>query len=158
MKINPKIRFATHKDIQQIIQLCELHAHFEKSAYSKTGKSENLALALFSNKPKLYCLVVESDTEIIAYSTYMEQYATWDAAAYIYMDCIYVKEFARGRNIGEKLVEKIKEEGRKLGCNHIQWQTPDFNVRAIKFYNRIGAVSKSKERFSLNINTLANIQ
>ena len=75
----------------------------------------------------------------------------WDAGEYIYMDCLFIKESARSLGIGEKLVRKIQKEGEALGCNLIQWQTPDFNVRAIKFYNRIGATSKSKERFFLNI-------
>jgi hypothetical protein len=42
-------------------------------------------------------------------------------------------------------------EGGKLKCNHIQWQTPDFNKRAIKFYERIGGISKSKERYFLKV-------
>lgn len=48
-------------------------------------------------------------------------------------------------------MDKIKEEAQKLGCAMIQWQTPEFNKRAIKFYKRIGAVGKSKERFFLNV-------
>ena len=60
-------------------------------------------------------------------------------------------EAARGFGIGEKLVNRMKLETQKLGCDLIQWQTPDFNERAIKFYKRIGATSKSKERFYLNV-------
>jgi GNAT superfamily N-acetyltransferase len=146
-----KIRFAKPTDINQIIDLCELHAIYEKSEYKKADKAEQLANDLFSDIPKLYCLVVEDENELIGYATYMKQYATWDAGEYIYMDCLFIKESARSLGIGEKLVRKIQKEGEALGCNLIQWQTPDFNVRAIKFYNRIGATSKSKERFFLNI-------
>ena len=67
------------------------------------------------------------------------------------MDCLFMTEKARGLGLGEELVSRIKLEGSKLGCNHIQWQTPDFNTRAMKFYYRIGAKSKSKERFYLDI-------
>ena len=84
---------------------------------------------------------------LLCYATYMRQYATWDACEYIYMDCLFIKEFARGYGLGEKLVNKIKQEGKKLRCDLIQWQTPDFNIRAMKFYRRIGSVSNSKERF-----------
>ena len=59
-------------------------------------------------------------------------------------------EKARGFGTGEKLIDEIKAEARKLECDHIQWQTPDFNIRAIKFYDRIGATSKSKERYFLD--------
>ncbi len=81
----------------------------------------------------------------------MKQFSTWDAEHYIYMDCLFLNENWRGFSLGEKLVDIIKEEARKLGCSLIQWQTPDFNIRAIKFYNRIGATYKTKERFFLKL-------
>ncbi len=151
MIIKRHIRFAEPKDIPGIVELCALHAAFEKSGYAREEKAARLERDLFSNAPKLYCLVVESDKQLIGYATYMKQYATWDAMEYIYMDCLYLKPFARGLGIGEKLVQKIQKEGKKLRCNLIQWQTPDFNVRAMKFYKKIGATSKSKERFFLKI-------
>lgn len=81
----------------------------------------------------------------------MKQFSTWDAAFYVYMDCLYLLDEWRGFGMGESLIEKIKEESKKLDCSLIQWQTPNFNTRAIKFYNRIGAYSKTKERFFLNV-------
>ena len=43
-----KIRFAKPTDINQIIDLCELHAIYEKSEYKKADKAEQLANDLFS--------------------------------------------------------------------------------------------------------------
>lgn len=149
MKIT--IRFIKNEDVNQLIGLCEAHAIYEKSNYSKNGKVAQLKKDLFSLNPKLYCLIVEKNNKLIGYATFMKQYATWDAQEYIYMDCLFMKEEARGLGLGEQLVDKIKEEGQKLGCELIQWQTLDFNVRAIKFYKRIGATCKSKERFFLTI-------
>ncbi len=149
MKI--QIRFAESKDMQQIIELCEAHALYEKSDYSTKNKAVQLSKDLFSESSKLYCLVVESDKELIGYATYMKQYATWDACEYMYMDCLFIKDMARGFGIGEKLVKRIQKEGKKLNCILVQWQTPSFNTRAMKFYKRIGATSKSKERFFLSI-------
>lgn len=150
MKENIKIRFAQPTDINQIIKLCKAHAVYEQCDYHEGNKSSLLSKALFSEVPKLYCLVVEKDEKLVGYATYMKQYATWNAEDYIYMDCLYLEETIRGNGIGEVLINNIKTEAKKLGCNLIQWQTPNFNVRAIKFYKRIGAESKSKERFFLN--------
>jgi len=151
MDSNTKIRFASTEDVNRIIDLCEEHANFEKAEYNKEGKSKILAKDLFDENPKLYCLVVENGHKIIGYATYMKQYSTWEASDYIYMDCLYIIESARSRGFGEDLINRIKKEGQNLGCRLIQWQTPDFNTRAIKFYERIGAFSKSKERFYLKI-------
>ncbi|MFB0937818.1 MAG: GNAT family N-acetyltransferase [Urechidicola sp.] len=148
---NSTIRFAEKKDISKIIDLCEAHAHFEESDYNRDGKGQLLERDIFDASPKIFCLVVENENELIGYATYAKQYSTWDANQYIYMDCLYMTDQARGYGIGEKLVRKIQEEGKKTDCDLVQWQTPDFNVRAIKFYYRIGATSKSKERFFLKI-------
>jgi len=151
MNDKPIIRFAEKKDIDRLVELCADHAAYEQSEYDSKGKGQQLANDLFSPSPKLYCLVVEWNEQLIGYATYMKQYATWDAAEYIYMDWLYLSEAARGHGTGEALVERIKAEGSKLGCSLVQWPTPDLNVRAIKFYNRIGASSQRTERLFLDI-------
>ena len=147
---NINIRFAKIVDMDQIVQLCKGHAAYEKSAYSEEGKKELLTKSIFQENPPLYCLVAAQDNYLLGYLTYMKQFSTWDANYYVYMDCLFMLEAARGFGIGEKLVNRMKEESRKQNCQLIQWQTPDFNERAIKFYKRIGATSKSKERFYLD--------
>lgn len=149
MKI--EIRKAIESDLDEIILLCKDHADYEQSAYDSKGKKEQLRQHLFSDRPALFCIMAELDGAIVGYATYMKQFSTWDGEFYIYMDCLYLRESARSQGIGEQLVNFIKTDGAQLGCQLIQWQTPDFNIRAIKFYKRIGAVGKSKERFFLNI-------
>lgn len=148
---NIKIRLAKKEDLHQIVTLCEAHAIYEKSAYDKNGKAEELEKHLFGEQAALHCLVVEKEGQLIGYATYMKQFSTWDANFYVYMDCLFLDDRSRGFGIGEKLVIRIKEESKKMGCSLIQWQTPDFNTRAIKFYHRIGAHSKVKERFFLEV-------
>lgn len=146
----PEIRFVENNDIESLVHLCELHAIFEKSEYNPLGKGQELSRHLFSENPALYCLVVEMEKEIIGYATYMKQFSTWDACFYVYMDCLFLTEKARGFGIGERIINKIKQEAEKLDCYLIQWQTPKFNTRAMKFYDRIGGISKTKERYFLN--------
>lgn len=147
----PEIRFVKKSDLEDLVRLCELHAIYEESDYDKTNKKEELSKHLFSERPTLHCLIIEHMNDIIGYATYMKQFSTWDSDFYIYMDCIFLTENSRGLGLGEEVVNRIKQEGKKLQCNHIQWQTPDFNKRAMKFYNRIGAVSKTKERYFLKV-------
>lgn len=65
----------------------------------------------------------------------------------------FLKENFRGHGIGEAMVNKMVDYAKVVNANHIEWQTPVFNTRAIKFYNRIGATSKEKIRFTLNYKT-----
>lgn len=44
-------------------------------------------------------------------------------------------------------------EALRLNCKTIQWQTPAFNKRAMKFYERLGAYGKDKVRYFLDVKT-----
>lgn len=145
------IRYAKEIDLPQIIKLCKAHAEFEQANYEKTNKIALLSKFLFAENPSLKCLVVEQEKLLIGYATFMKQFSTWDANFYIYLDCIYLRENTRGKGLGKKIIEMIKEYGKSESCKIVQWQTPDFNQKAIAFYNKIGGISKSKERFFLNI-------
>ncbi|MEM1125765.1 MAG: GNAT family N-acetyltransferase [Bacteroidota bacterium] len=146
----PTIRHAAPTDVPALIDLCEAHAHYERAPYARAGKAEGLARALFADAPKLYALVAENESgRLIAFATYMVQYATWDAQEYLYLDCLFVVEAARSQGLGERLMRRVQAEGERLGCTLVQWQTPDFNTRAIQFYHRIGATCKAKQRFFL---------
>ena len=147
----PKIRFAERSDLEALVQLCKLHAIYEQRDYNSTNKKNKLQEHLFSKKTSLYCLVVEYLGKIIGYATYMKQFSTWDADFYLYMDCLFITAASRGSGIGEKLILEIKSEAKKLNCTTIQWQTPKFNTRAIKFYDRIGGTSTTKERYLLKL-------
>ena len=142
------IRFILENELTELVDLCAKHAEYERSDYEQNSKKINdLKKAIFSKEPKIYCLVAEIDDKIIGYATYMLQYSTWDASDYVYLDCLFLEETARGKNIGQKIMKRVKEEALNLGIHLIQWQTPNFNSGAIAFYKRLGAVSKKKERF-----------
>ncbi|MEQ9414996.1 MAG: GNAT family N-acetyltransferase [Cyclobacteriaceae bacterium] len=146
------IRFIRREDMETLIALCKEHAAFEQSDYNPINKKERLETDLFTKNPKLYCLIAEEGGETLGFATYMLQYSTWEACEYVYLDCIYLVEIARRKGIGQRLMQRVQREAKKLNCNLIQWQTPDFNYSAIAFYKKIGATSKSKERFFLKIN------
>jgi GNAT superfamily N-acetyltransferase len=63
---------------------------------------------------------------------------------------LYLESEFRGQGIGEVVFEKLKEIAKQNDCINIQWQTPVFNERAIKFYNRIGGTGKDKVRFFID--------
>lgn len=150
MAISYIIRMVKKEDLPQLIELMAAHAAYEKwEDFTKEGKQEALAPLMFGTIPHIQCLVVEEKGRLTGYSAFSKQYSMWEAMSYYYMDCLYLDGASRGKGIGAALVLKIKEIANEDGCNLLQWQTPAFNVRAIKFYKRMGAVSVKKERFYL---------
>lgn len=81
----------------------------------------------------------------------MIQFSPWDAHHFMYIDCHYLFHSLRLFGIGQELFDGIKKEAEKININEIKWKTSNFNIRAIKFYNRTGVQSKSKERYFLGV-------
>ncbi len=67
------------------------------------------------------------------------------------MDCLFVVEEYRGNGVGAALLATIVQFAREQGYDQVQWQTPEWNERARKFYRREGAAEKHKVRFTLNL-------
>lgn len=141
------IRFVKRTDIDELIILCQAHATYEKVAFDIKNKATPLAKYLFDEKAGIHCLVVEKNNALVGYSTYVMQFSTWDVEYYTYIDCLYLKEEIRGHGIGKKVMNHIRQHALQEGCSTVQWQTPNFNTNAIRFYKNLGAISKSKERF-----------
>lgn len=136
-------------DMIQLISLCALHAEFEQADYSSEGKTVQLAKQLFCDTPMLFCLVAESKQQLIGYATYTYDFSTWDAAIFLHLDCLFIVEHARHQGLGQAFLRLIAHEANKHDCRMIQWQSPVWNVSAIRFYHHLGAVSKEKKRFFL---------
>ena len=145
------IRHAEKEDIQQLVALCKEHSVYEKAEYSLENKAYLLTQALFDNAPPLNCLVIANQNLLYGYATFMQQFSTWDAEYYLYLDCLFLKEEVRGHGYGSKLLSVIIDEAKKRKIKMLQWQTPTFNRLAIDFYSKQGAHSKTKERFFYNV-------
>jgi GNAT superfamily N-acetyltransferase len=149
--MNYLIQNCQPKDLNAVVQLCQKHAEYEKASFNPIGKEDGLKNALFAEQPKLFCLVVEVHETIVGYATFTFDFSTWDAATFMYMDCLFLEDEARSFGIGEAVIEKLKQIATDKKCINIQWQTPKFNERAIKFYHRIGGTAKEKARFFLDL-------
>ncbi len=143
------IRECKTGDLDALVVLCAKHADYERAEYNAAGKKEKLEAALFSDDKKLYGMVVEVAGEVVGYVTYTFDFSTWDAQKFIYLDCLYLEDAYRNFGIGQVLMEKVIEIGKSENCVNMQWQTPDFNEKAIRFYKRIGGIGKEKVRFTV---------
>ncbi|WP_161805599.1 GNAT family N-acetyltransferase [Frateuria defendens] len=62
-----------------------------------------------------------------------------------------MREAWRGQGIGLRLWQAAHALAADLGCPAMQWQTPDWNAPAVRFYRRLGATAQPKLRFTLAI-------
>ncbi|MFI6418761.1 GNAT family N-acetyltransferase [Streptomyces sp. NPDC050842] len=160
------VRRARAEDLGRVVELVAEHAEYEKDAPPAPGLETRLAGLLFGGPggeshgpagpggevPRLRCLVAElPDGTLAGYATCAPGLSTWDGVAYLHMDCLYLTSTARGHGLGPLLVDAVRAEARALGLTEIQWQTPAWNEGAIRFYDRLGATSKEKRRYTLPV-------
>lgn len=147
---SPAIHPARPENIAELVLLCAEHAEYERSGFDPAGKAEALAHMLFAPDARLKCLVAEADGLLIGYATFSVEVSTWDADRYMHMDCLFLRPAARNMGIGKALMARIAKEALAVGVKRMQWQTPSFNVDAVRFYDRLGPVRKEKYRLFLD--------
>ncbi|MFJ6378702.1 GNAT family N-acetyltransferase [Kitasatospora sp. NPDC092039] len=143
------IRPATPADLPAIARLCALHATFERAEPVAADLAARLESVLFSAHPRAWCLVIDHGGELTGYATYSPEFSTWQAADYVHLDCLFITEALRGEGWGRALLDAVREAAAARGATEVQWQTPDWNTDAIRFYHRAGARGRPKVRFSL---------
>jgi GNAT superfamily N-acetyltransferase len=70
-------------------------------------------------------------------------------AHYLHLDCLFVREGWRNRAIGRQLWQALHDFALALDCRQMQWQTPEWNTGAARFYLRLGACELRKRRYVL---------
>lgn len=140
---------ASPSDMPDLVALCAEHASYERATYDPSGKIDLLRGALFAEPAQLFAWLAWKDRVPVGYATATVEFSTWAAGHYLHMDCLFVQDHARGNAVGAKLLNAVIEKARVLGLRELQWQTPDWNLDAMRFYARHGASAKPKQRFVL---------
>jgi len=145
----PAIRRATGSDLAALLPLCVEHAAYERIVHALGDRADALASALDADPPSVRAWMAWIDGQAVAYATATIDFSTLEAATFLHMDCLYVREAWRGRGVGLQLLETLRAFADSCGCSAMQWQTPAWNEQAAHFYRRLGADEKPKQRFTL---------
>lgn len=143
------IRPANGEDTSCLLALGAEHAVFERLPHGASRHPASLASALASEPPLLHAWIASIDAAIVGYASATLDFSTLDGVTYLHMDCLYVREQWRSHGIGRQLWEIVRAFARARGCSAMQWQTPDWNVDAARFYRRLGAKESTKLRYGL---------
>ena len=145
------VRSVTPSDLAGLVGLIHAHTEYERAPRPPSTLADSLPVLLFGDEPRLHGFVAEIDDRLAGYATFSVEASTWRGHFYLHLDCLYLDEGARGLGIGPQLVERGYALAAGLGVTELQWQTPEWNVDAIRFYDRFGATRSRKERYTLDL-------
>lgn len=137
--------------LDALLVLCREHAAYEKADFRENGQVERWRSALFSDQAALHGWIAMDGGEPCGFMTVTIDYATWSAAPFAYMDCLYLREPYRGMGLGRMFLDQLRDFCGVHQCDWAEWQTPMDNELGIGFYRRMGARANTKCRFHYDI-------
>lgn len=149
------IRKASTKDIPRIKELLqqvlEIHANIRPDIFipgtAKYTEKELENILSDKNRP-IYVATSREDTCIgYAFCILKNQPFSNNMVPFksLFIDDLCVDQNTRGQHIGEKLIEHVKEEAKKMGCYEVTLNVWAGNTSAEKFYEKMGFQTKERQ-------------
>ena len=132
------IRRAVKKDCPRLLELVQELAEYERAPQEVTVTLEHFEESGFGPNPVWWAFVAEENGTILGFALYYIRYSTWKGQR-MYLEDILVTEEARGRGIGQLLMEQLMAEAKERKLNAIVWQVLEWNEPAINFYKKFNA-------------------
>ncbi len=145
------VRRAGEDDVALVISMIrEIADHHSQGEFVMTTEGE-LASSGFGPDPRFGVLIAEDDGDAAGFASYTFQYSIWLGSSYMNIDDVFVRESYRGRKIGEELMLAARTVCTDSGLTKVRWEVQADNERAIRFYERLGAVYASKGIFRWDV-------
>ncbi len=135
------IRPARPQDVPRIHQLIRELAEFERSLDQVTVTEQDLALALFADRPAIFAHVAEQTGAVAGFALWFLNYSTWLGKHGIYLEDLYVTPGQRGTGLGRALLAELARICVRNGYGRLEWWVLDWNSAARGFYESLGAVA-----------------
>lgn len=149
------IRLAEEKDIDSVIklltQVLNIHAKIRPDIFiggtTKYTKEELMEIFNDANRP-VYVAVDENDSVMgYAFCIKKKQPFSTNMVSFdsLFIDDLCVDQNIRGKHVGQKLFEHVKEEAKKMGCYEVTLNVWEGNDTARRFYEKMGMVPKETQ-------------
>jgi GNAT superfamily N-acetyltransferase len=133
------IRAARPEDSALIFSLVRELADYEKLSNEVDASEAQIAGALFSQPPRLFCDIAEWSGQAAGFAVWFLNFSTFRGRHGIHLEDIFVRPGLRGRGIGKALMARLAARCVEKGFARVEWAVLDWNAPSIEFYKSIGA-------------------
>src|SRR5206468_7519027 len=116
-------------------------AEFEKLPPPDAEAQARLVEDGFGARPRFEAWLAfgNGEAEPVGYALVFETYSSFLARPTLYLEDVFVLPAWRARGIGQALLRQCIQTAHERGCGRLEWACLDWNTKARKFYERIGA-------------------
>ena len=136
--IKAQIRKAVKSDTASILFLIRELAIFEKEPEAVIVTEDQIESEGFGDRPLFECFVAEVANQVVGMALYYPRYSTWKGPTF-HLEDLIVTEPMKGKGIGTQLYNAFLNHAQELGVERVEWAVLDWNLPAIKFYQKSGA-------------------
>jgi GNAT superfamily N-acetyltransferase len=133
-----KVRRAKRSDSSHFLKLVVALAKFEHLQTPSPAAGRRMVAEIFDRR-SIHLLVAESGERLVGYALYFFTYSSFLARPTLYIEDLFVLDEQRGKGIGQSLFLRCAREAAEKGCGRMEWSVLNWNSRAIRFYEGMGA-------------------
>ena len=131
------LRFATVEDIELLLQLIRELAAYEKAPEAVVATEDDLRRHGFGPEPRFEALLAFFDDEPAGFALFYPDFSTWRGRPGLFLEDLYVREWARGRGVGRRLMTRLAALAVDRDWPALHFNVLDWNP-ARGFYRRLG--------------------
>jgi len=133
------IRAAGREDRDLVFAFIRELAEYEKLLDQVDATPDDIARALFSAQPRVFCDIATFDGVPAGFALWFYNYSTFRGRAGIYLEDLFVRPALRGKGIGKALLAHLAKRAVAEDCSRVEWSVLDWNEPSIAFYKSLGA-------------------
>jgi GNAT superfamily N-acetyltransferase len=131
------IRKATAEDVPTLLDLIRALARYEHAEDKVQADAATLLSEGFGPRPAFEAIIAYVDGRPAGFALFFHNFSTWVGRRGLYVEDLYVEEWARKQGLGLKLLSELARIAVGRGCRRLDLSVLKWNP-ARAFYERIG--------------------
>jgi GNAT superfamily N-acetyltransferase len=134
-----KIRMARRADAPALHAMIRALAEFEKLTDICVATVADIEDALFGGSPAAEALIAWDNRQPAGFALFFHNFSTFLGRRGLWLEDLFVRDAYRHRGCATALMRALASIAQERRCGRFEWAVLDWNVRAIEFYEGLGA-------------------
>lgn len=131
------IRNAVAADAATLVAMVRELAEYEREGPKARATVEDFLRDGFGPTPRFEAIIAERAGEPLGFALFYSNYSTWDGRPSLFVEDLFVRERARGKGLGRRLLAHLAALVQERGWSRMFLNVLDWNP-ARDFYHRVG--------------------
>lgn len=141
-----RLRAARPEDASEIVAMVGELAEFDREPLSRVKVTQaDILRDCFGEPRRCEVLLAERDGRIGGFALYFHNYSTWMGRAGLYLEDLFVRDWARGAGVGRLLMAGLARIAAERGCPRLDLWVLHWNP-ARAFYEKLGMIDMADWR------------